>query len=154
MTQHPKRFALTLEDVRGREQWERGLDQPPSLNDLRLILGLLDTYMRRHPDVTVDEETGRAYGSLAHDAMARVSRAVDQGLPPHEDTTDLKTALGKAMTALKPLYDSVFNDNGDMTVNTPVLSHDEAVRGYCAYRRLLRLTDQGVVPQPGGAAKP
>lgn len=146
MTQSPKRFTLVLEEVRGREQWERGLDQPPSVNDLRLVLGLLDTYMRKSPDTTIDQASGRALSSLAHDAMARVGRAVDQNLTPQAQAPDLKTALEAAMAALKPFYDSVFNDNGDMTVTGPY-PHDDAVQGYWAYRRLQSFADRAAAKQ-------
>lgn len=44
----------------------------------------------------------------------------------------LRTALEKAMSALTPLSDAVFNDNGDMTVSVPHLSYEQCVAAYFA----------------------
>lgn len=43
-------------------------------------------------------------------------------------------SMRKSLEALLPLKQSVFNDNGDMTVSTPRFSHNECIEGYFAYR--------------------
>lgn len=44
-------------------------------------------------------------------------------------------ALKAAEKALRPFYDAVFNDNGDLTV-TGFFEHDEVVAGYFAYQKV------------------
>lgn len=48
----------------------------------------------------------------------------------------LREALEKAETALMPLSNAVFNDNGVMTVTTPRPTYDDCVMAYFAVRRI------------------
>ena len=49
---------------------------------------------------------------------------------------ELEKALRKAETALKPLSDAVYNDNGDMTVILPVVSYEQCQTAYFASKAI------------------
>lgn len=46
------------------------------------------------------------------------------------------TAVEEALAALKRFADAVFNDNGDMTVNSGSVTREDYVLAYNAYRAL------------------
>lgn len=79
-------LQLTFQDVRGIRQWSRPITDPPSQADLLFVLGMVDTYTRKKPNLTVDDATDRTYASLLHDAMHRIHNALDaaaaQAEPP------------------------------------------------------------------------
>jgi len=55
--------------------------------------------------------------------------------PAPQDSEPLVKALKSAEKALRPFYDAVFNDNGDITV-TGNYDYDEAIAGYFAYKKV------------------
>lgn len=56
--------------------------------------------------------------------------------------------LRRMREALEPLYNRVFNDNGDMTVDMASLTHDETIAGYFAYRALVRAALAPIPTEP------
>ena len=48
----------------------------------------------------------------------------------------------RAREMLKPFADRVFNDNGDMTVNTAPFDADDLIAAYFAYRATSTLLDE------------
>ncbi len=61
----------------------------------------------------------------------------DVASPQPANPPQVTDALKSAEKALRPVYDAVFNDNGDMTVDGPH-DYDEAVAGYFAYKKIER----------------
>lgn len=58
----------------------------------------------------------------------------------------LRKLLEKAMLALYPLVNRVFNDNGDLTVNTSAFGHDFIETGYFVHREIrAALSTEGKV---------
>lgn len=59
------------------------------------------------------------------------------------EIAELREALAEASDAISAFADSVFNDNGDMTVNLGLATGDDYIRAYFADRRARTLLNGG-----------
>ena len=53
-----------------------------------------------------------------------------------ELATEASAAISAMRLVIKPLADAVFNDNGDMTVSTPLVTSEQCIAAYFAMKRL------------------
>ncbi|TAA54062.1 hypothetical protein [Shinella sp. JR1-6] len=70
-------------------------------------------------------------------AEARKAEAMER------EIAELREALAEASDAISAFADSVFNDNGDMTVNLGLATGDDYIRAYFADRRARTLLNGG-----------
>lgn len=68
-------------------------------------------------------------------------------LPPAPHVVPL---LEKAIEALRPLSDAVFNDNGDMSVSRPLPSYDECVKAYFVAKQIRNALEAAPATQVMG----
>lgn len=67
-------------------------------------------------------------------------------------STKVVPLLEKAIDALRPLSDAVFNDNGDMSVSQPLPTHDECVKAYFVTKQ-IRIALEAPPPAPPAPQK-
>lgn len=108
--------------------------QSQEIETLRLAL----TEKRR--DRIGDCEISGAYLCRAEKAEASLAAAQEQ-------IAAKDRALKSAELALRPFYNAVFNDNGDITVDGPY-DYEEAVAGYFAYRKVDAALTAPQAPAP------
>ncbi len=72
---------------------------------------------------------------VAQARMDEIRALEDEASPPAAVPEGLMDALKSAEKVLRPFFNAVFNDNGDMTVHGGYRYH-EAVAGYWAYKRV------------------
>lgn len=68
------------------------------------------------------------------------------------EIAELRKALTDASDAISAFADSVFNDNGDMTVNLGLATGDDYIRAYFADRRARALLSKESAEQDGSAS--
>lgn len=71
----------------------------------------------------------------AEGERAKVARRDAKLTAAQEENARLREALNIAEKALRPFYDAVFNDNGDITVEGPY-DYEEAIAGYFACKKI------------------
>lgn len=103
-----------------------------------------------------DQEWGNT-APAPHVAVPVLGEVPDDCLPTAEDVRGLLAAtvpapnlaalLEKAIEALRPLSDAVFNDNGDMSVSQPLPTYDECVKAYFVVKQ-IRIALEAPPPAP------